>query len=55
MNVNFFWEIFSRLLNIQLFRFIHISERVHDPNSNLEAQRAILNRTPEKLSEYLSI
>lgn len=37
-----------------LFSYLLI-ERVHDPNCNLEAQRAILNKTPEKLSEYLSI
>lgn len=41
--------------NIFLEFFLSFTERVHDPNSNLDAQRGILNKSPEKLSEYLSI
>lgn len=38
-----------------IFKLLLFTEQVHDPNSNLEVQRGILNKTPEQLSEYLSI
>lgn len=45
-----------KCINVSFIFFpFFLTERVHDPNCNLEAQRAILNKTPEKLSEYLSI
>lgn len=32
-----------------------LTDRVHDPSNNLETQRAILNKTPDQLSESLSV
>lgn len=32
-----------------------LTDRVHDPSNNLETQCAILNKTPDQLSESLSV
>lgn len=50
----FLW-IFTTVFFFSNSWFFIFTERVHDPSSNLEAQRGILTKTPEKLSEYLSI
>lgn len=51
----FFFFFPSAIIVYNHFFFNRLTDRVHDPSNNLETQCAILNKTPDQLSESLSV
>lgn len=45
----------SKIIFLNHFSLDRPTDRVHDPSNNLETQCAILNKTPDQLSESLSV